>query len=71
MEESRVWLNKIVAKPNVESEVVILDSFKNRFRNRANIELMIAAKPAIGSNDSPTDAFLSEKTLQFDNPRAD
>jgi hypothetical protein len=34
---------------------VILDSFENRLRNRADIELMISAQPAIGSNDSPTD----------------
>src|SRR5262245_65567206 len=55
--ESRVWLNKVVTKPHIESEVVILDSFENRFRNRADIELMIAAQPVIGSNDSPTDPF--------------
>src|SRR4029453_7731444 len=53
--ESRVRLNEIVAEPHVESEVMILDSFKNRLRNRADIKLMIAAQPAVGSNDSPTD----------------
>src|SRR5215510_9909139 len=53
--KSRVWLNEIVAKSRVESEIVILDSFENRFGNRADIKLMIPAQPAIGSNNSPTD----------------
>src|SRR5215471_4682374 len=55
--ESPVWLNKVVAKSHVESEVVILDSFENRLRHRTDIELMIAAQPAITSNHSPPDAF--------------
>src|SRR5947199_3788461 len=55
--ESRVWLNEVVAKTNIESEVVILDSFENRLRDRADIKLMIASEPAITSNDSPSDAL--------------
>src|SRR6476620_3389881 len=55
--ESPVWLNKVVSKPHVESEVVILDSFENRLCNRADIELMIATQPAVASNHSPTDPF--------------
>src|ERR1043166_5860406 len=55
--ESPVWLNKVVAKSHVESEVVILDSFENRLRDGADIELMIPAQPVITPNDSPADAF--------------
>ena len=44
--EPRVSLNEIVAKPHVESQVVIFDSFENRLRNRAYVELIIAAQPA-------------------------
>src|SRR6516164_4965815 len=59
--ESPVWLNEVVAKPHVKSEVMILDSFENRLRNRADIELMITAQPAISSNDSPAGAFCQKQ----------
>src|ERR1700757_364921 len=59
--ESPVWLNEVVAKPHVKSEAVILDSFENRLRNRADIELMIAAQPVIASNDSPASAFCQKQ----------
>ena len=66
-----MWLNEIVAKPHVKSEVVILDSFENRLRNGADIELMIAAQPAIGSNDSPANPFCQKSAHRFDNLWAD
>src|SRR5260370_25377367 len=59
--ESPVWLNKVVAKPHVESEVVILDSFENRLRDGGDIELMIPAQPVVTSNDSPADAFCQKE----------
>src|SRR5438270_3881872 len=59
--ESRARLNEVVAKTNIESEVVILDSFENRLRDRADIKLMIAAKPAIAANDSPSDALCQKQ----------
>src|SRR5438552_8416597 len=59
--ESPVWLNKVVAKPHVESEVVILDSLENRLRDGADIELMIPAQPVVTSNDSPADAFCQKE----------
>jgi hypothetical protein len=40
---------------------MILDSFENRFRDRADIELMISAQPAIVSNHSPTDSFCQKQ----------
>ena len=55
--ESRVLLNEVVAKTQVESEVVTFDSFENRLGDRGDVELMIAAQPAITSNDSAADAF--------------
>src|SRR5215472_694555 len=59
--ESPVRLDKVVAKPHVESEVVILDSFENRLRHGADIELMIPTQPAVTSNDSPADAFCEKE----------
>ena len=49
------WLNKVVTHPQVEAEVVVLNSFKNRFRYAANVKLIVAAQPA-APYDSPTDA---------------
>src|SRR5205814_6629982 len=59
--QSPVWLNKVVAKPHIESEVVILDSFENRLHDGADIELMIPPQPVVTSNDSPADAFCQKE----------
>src|SRR5215831_4743442 len=59
--ESPVWLNKVVAKPHVKSEIVILDSFENRLRHGADVELMIPAQPVVTSIDSPADALCQKE----------
>src|SRR5262249_55881984 len=63
--KSPAWLNKIITKPQVESEVVILDSFENRFRHRGDIKLMLATQPAIASNDSPADTLCEKQSTDL------
>ena len=56
-DKPRIWLNKVVAKSHVESEVVIFDSFENRLGDGSDIELILTAQPAVTSNDSPANTF--------------
>ena len=47
--EPAAWLNEIVAKAEIKSEIVVLDAAKDRLSHRAHIKLMVTAQPRIGS----------------------
>ena len=48
--------NKVVTHSEIEPEVMVLDSAKNRFRDRANIKLVVAAQPDVALHNSPPNA---------------
>src|SRR5438093_10931147 len=58
-------LNKVVAHSEIESEIIIFDSAKNRFQHSTHVKLMVATEPAVAPNNTPTNARRQELRANF------
>ena len=54
--EPAAWSDKVVTHPQIDAEITVFYSAKNRFRNRAHIELVVAAQPRVALHNSPSNA---------------
>src|SRR6266571_1266825 len=53
-EQSATRPNKVVAHAEIESEVMVLDSAKNRLGDAADVKLIVTPQPAIAPYDAPS-----------------
>ena len=63
-EPATPW-HKIVAKAEIKSEIVVLDSAKDRLSHRAHVKLMITAQPRIAVYHSPPNPPCQEFSPDF------
>src|SRR5438874_11190997 len=54
--EAAAWSDKVIAHPEIESEILVLDSAKNRLRNGAYVKLVVTAQPTVALYHPPTNA---------------
>src|SRR6266404_721909 len=46
-DESSSWSDEVIARTEVESEIMIFDTAKNRLSHRADIKLIVPAEPTV------------------------
>ena len=46
--------NKVITHAEIESEVMVLDSPKNRLGDAADVKLVVTAQPAIAAHHAPS-----------------
>src|SRR5207244_12614308 len=63
--EPAAWQSEVVTQAEIESKIMILWSAKDRFRDGADIKLIVTAQPTIVLHHAPTDARCQKLCANF------
>ena len=63
-EPATPW-HEIVAKAQIESEIIVFDAAKNRFRHGTDIKLIVTAEPRVAIYNSPSNPSCEKFSSDF------